>query len=185
MERYSEVVGLPVICADNGKRIGVVSDIIFNPGSKKVKGFMLERKGCEISKKAVFINDVVNLGKDALVIKDCTCVSKVGSNKKRPELKNRAEVKGLKVYTKSGQDLGIVKDILFDYKTASIEGLEVSDGLLQDIVQGRNILPLFGKVEFSEETVLVDREAIEEMTPTGGGLKNLLMKDEGQKDGKE
>lgn len=178
MEKYSEVVGLPVICADNGKKIGTVSDIIFCPGTREVRGFLLERKGCEISRKLVLLKDVINLGHDALIINDCSCVSKVKSKKDRSEVKNKAEVRGLRIYTRSGNDLGVVKDILFDYKTGTMEGFEISDGLLQDIVQGRNILPLFGKVEFSEDSVLVDREAIEEMTTTGGGLKNLLTKEE-------
>ena len=52
--------------------------------------------------------------------------------------------------------------------------MEVSDGLLQDIITGRNILPLFGKVEFGEENILVDKEAVEEMLSNGGGLKKKL-----------
>jgi len=40
---------------------------------------------------------------------------------------------------------------LFDLKHGKIDGIEVSDGLLQDIVKGRSVLPLIGKVEFGEE----------------------------------
>lgn len=174
MERYSEIVGLPVICADNGKKVGIIHDVIFCPKTREVRGFLLERKGCEISKKVVRLKDVVNLGRDALIINDCSCISKVLSRKGSPELMDKAEVRGLRIYTRSGEDLGVVKDVLFDYKTGTIEGFEISDGLLHDLVQGRNILPLFGKVEFSEESILVDKEAIEEMSNTGGGLKKFF-----------
>lgn len=177
MERYSEVVGLPVICIEDGKRIGIVCDIIFCPKKKEVKALLLERKGCEISMKAILLRDIASLGKDAVIVKDCTRVTKMRKLKDEELFIDKGEVKGLRIFTKSGHDLGVVKDVLFDYKTGSIEGLEISDGLLQDIVQGRNILPLFGKVEFSEESILVDREAVEEMTTTGGGLKNILGKE--------
>jgi len=60
---------------------------------------------------------------------------------------------------------------LFDLKHGKIDGIEVSDGLLQDIVKGRSVLPLIGKVEFGEENILVDNEAVEEMMETGGGIK--------------
>ncbi|MCR4435406.1 MAG: PRC-barrel domain-containing protein [Clostridiales bacterium] len=168
MEKYSEVVGLPVICAETGKTAGTVKDVVFCPKSKEVKAFLLERKGFEIKNKAILLEDVLSLGRDALVVSDfkkAVYLDKIGE---------KGEVIGLKVYSRSGDDLGVVKDILFDYRTGTIEGVELSDGLLQDIVQGRKILPLFGKVEFSEENILVDGEASEEMDSTGGGLKNLL-----------
>lgn len=175
MERYSEVVGLPVICVEDGKRIGIIKDIIFCPKDKKVLAFLLERKGCQILKKIILSKDILNLGKDAMIVNDCTCVKEFRKTKNDVDFHDRGTIKGLKVYTKSGEDYGVVQDVLFDSKTGMIEGIELSDGLLQDIVQGRNVLPLFGKVEFSEESVLVDREAVEEMMGTGGGLRKKLL----------
>jgi uncharacterized protein YrrD len=174
MERYSEVVGLPVICIDTGRKLGIVSDVIFCPKRKEVKGFEVERKGCEIRKKIILLNEVANVGSDAVVVKDYSCIKRMRNLNSNEELKDYGVVNGLHIYSKNGEDLGVVKDILFDCSTGSIEGLEISDGLLQDIYKGRNILPLFGKVEFSNESILVDREAVEEMSPTGGGLKKLL-----------
>lgn len=174
MNRYREVIGLPVICVDNGKKLGIISDVIFCPKRKEVKGFELERKGCEIRRKVILLRDVLSVGKDAVVVNDCSCISRMSKRGKNEELKDNGEVNGLRIFSRDGDDLGVVKDILFDCNTGSIEGLEISDGLIQDIVQGRNIIPLFGKVEFCDESILVDREAVEEMNPTGGGLKKLL-----------
>ncbi len=175
MERYSEVVGLPVICVDNGRKIGVISDVIFCPKSKEVKALLLERKGCQIRKKAIVLKDILSLGKDAVIVNDCSCARDFKRLEEAECLKEKGSINGLRIYSKSGEDLGIVKDVLFDYRSGTIEGVEVSDSLFYDIMQGRQILPLFGKVEFSEESILVDREAVEEMTNTGGGLKKKLM----------
>ena len=175
MERYSEVIGLPVICIRDGKKIGVIKDVIFCPKLQEVKGFLLERRGCQISKRVVLLKDVIDLGTDALVIDDHTCLKEFRKLKSTSELKDSGNVSGLRVYSRAGRDIGIVKDVLFDHKTGMIEGVEVSDGLIQDLVQGRNIVPLLGRVEFSEENILVDKEAVEEMMSTGGGLKKILM----------
>ncbi|MCX8129136.1 MAG: PRC-barrel domain-containing protein [Clostridia bacterium] len=176
MERYSEAIGLPVICIENGKRLGIVKDVVFCPKTREVKGFLLESKGYEIRKKIVLMSDVLNMGRDAVVVGEADCIKNMKKLEGTGVLKDKGEIRGLKVYTRTGRDLGIVKDVLFDHKTGLVEGIEVSDGLLQDIVLGRNILPLFGKVEFGEENIIVDREAAEEMTGTGGGLKNYLEK---------
>ena len=174
LEKYSEVIGMPVITIQNGKKIGIIKDIIFSPKTREVKAFVLEKKGYEFLQKAVLLKDVVNLGKDALVVNDHSSVKTLRKAEAAGELKDKGSLKGLKVYTRSGNDLGIIEDILFDFSTGIVEGVEVSDGILQDIVKGRNILPLFGKIEFGEENILVDKEAIDEIETTGGGIKKFL-----------
>lgn len=177
MERYSEVVGLPVICIGNGKKIGIVKDILLNQELRRVKAIMIETKGYSITKKAIKVEDIRKLGKDAVIVDDRTCVKNLKNVDFGHPLKSIGKdvLDVLRIYTKNGEDLGIVKDILIDFGTAHVEGMEISDGIFHDIVQGRKILPLFGKVEFSEENILVDKEAIEEMTHTGGGLKNKIL----------
>jgi len=177
--KYSDVVGLPVICIENGKKIGLVSEIIFCPKFKEVRAIVLDRKGCQIRKKALLLEDVVNIGSDAVVVNDCSCTKTLRELETSNKLREKGNLIGLRIYSKSGKDLGTVKDVLFDFSTRSVEGLEVSDSLLQDIMQGRNILPLFGNVEFGEDNVLVDREAVEEMQSTGGGIKKILLSDKG------
>ena len=174
MERYSEVLGLPVISAEDGKKVGVVKNIIFCPKRKKLLAFLLECKSYELSKKVVLPEDIINLGKDAVIIKDLNSVQALRKAKNTDEFTEKGEVIGLRVYSKAGDDMGVVKDVIFDYKSWTIDGVEISDGLIQDIVKGRSVLPLLGKVEFGESIILVDKEAVEEMTETGGGFKNII-----------
>lgn len=175
MERYSEVVGLPVICVDTGKKAGVVKDMVFCPDTREVKALLLEHKGVEINGRIIFLKDIANISRDAVVINDASCIARYGKAEDSGQLQGKREIRGLKVYSKSGNELGIVKDVLFDQNTGIIEGVELSDGLLQDIVQGRNILPLLGKVEFGSENILVESEAVEEMTNTGGGIRKKFL----------
>lgn len=173
--RCSEVTGLPVICIENGKRIGIVKDVIFSPSHRKVSAFLLEGSGYKPYKKVVMLEDVMSLGKDAVMINSYSRKKIVKKGINEGKLNDKGEIRGLKIYSKSGEELGEVKDVLFDYQTGLVEGVEVSDGLFQDIIQGRKILPLFGKVEFSDESMLVDREAVDEMMNTGGGIKKKLL----------
>ncbi|HOM02547.1 MAG TPA: PRC-barrel domain-containing protein [Acetivibrio sp.] len=174
MNRYSEVLGLPVICAADGKKLGIVKDIIFCPKEKSVVAFLLERRGYSMRRKVVFASDVLSLGRDALIVNDVDDVKDIKKVQHRPEFKDKWDILGLPIYTKTGEDLGVAKDVLFDLEHGKIDGIEVSDGLLQDIVKGRSVLPLIGKFEFGEENILVDSEAVEEMMETGGGIKNLI-----------
>ena len=174
MQKYSEVLGLPVICLENGKKVGNVKNIIFCPKKKKLLAFLLECKSFEFSKKIILTEDIINIGKDAVIINEESDLKDLRKIKNIQDFTEKGEVIGLRVISKKGEDVGIVKDVIFDYENNCIEGVEISDGLIQDIVKGRSVLPLIGKVEFGEEIILVDDDAVEEIMETGGGLRNII-----------
>lgn len=176
LHKYSEVLNLPILCADSGKKAGVVKDIIFSVDNKEVKALLLEHKGLSLNKKVVFIGELLSLGDDAAIVNSSNCVSDMDRTAYSEAFRDEGSLLGLKVYSKAGGELGVVKDVLFDYQTGKIEGFEISDGLFQDVMSGRKLLPLFGKVELGREFAVVGREAVEEMEDTGGGIRNKLLK---------
>lgn len=176
LQRYSEVLNLPVICADSGKKAGVVKDILFHLDSRTVKALLLEHSGISLNKRVVFVSELLSLGREAAIVNSGSRVSDMSRAEYTEAFRDEGALLGLRVYSKDGGELGVVRDVIFDYKTGKIEGFEISDGLIRDVMQGRRLLPLFGKVELGEEYAVVDREAVEEMQDTGGGLKNRLMK---------
>lgn len=181
MKKYREVIGMPVLSAQEGKKLGNIKDIIFSVKEKQVKAFVLEKKAYKMASKGFLFEDVKEFGEDAVIVKDYSNIvllNKLGPSKSKYKGRpaNKDEICGRKVYTKTGRELGIVEDILFDTATGRVEGVEISDGIFEDVMQGRNILPLFGNVEFSEENIMVSREAVEEMVSTGGGIIKRLSK---------
>lgn len=174
LRKYSDVLGLPVISAKDGMKIGTLKDVVFCKDNKGILGFVLEKNSHALKGTVVLLNDVLSLGNDALIIDNPNCLLEYRKFKKTCEIQDKIQLRGLKIYTHSGEDIGIVKDILFDYKTGKVEGVQVSDGFVQDLIMGRNILPFFGKVEIGNGNILVENEAVEEMMNTGGGLRSRL-----------
>ena len=181
MQKYSEVIGLPVICADSGKKAGVVKDILFYPRQREIGAIIIEKKSTEIKRRAVLPEDILDIGKGAVIIRESLSIRCLKRQEYTERFGKCGNIQGLRIYTRSGEELGTVKDVLFDYRTGIVEGVEVSDGLFQDIYQGRRMLPLFGKVEFAEDNILVDREAIEEMVSNGGGIKARILGNNNEK----
>ncbi len=175
LHKYSEVLNLPVICADDGMKAGVVKDILFSLQDKEVKAFLLDHSGLSTDKRVVLPDELLSLGGDAVTIKSSKCVSKIDRTTYSSSFPDEGRLIGIKVFSKDGEELGIVKDVIFDIRSRKIEGFVISDGILQDILEGRKLLPLFGKVEFGEELVVVDSEAVDEIEITGGGIRNRLL----------
>jgi len=174
LHRYSEVLNLPVICADGGMNAGAVKDILFSLQDREIKAFLL-RSGLSTDKKVLLPDDVLSLGSDALVIKSPESIKRIGRAEYSGSFPDEGRLIGAKVFSKEGEELGTVKDVVFDIRSKKIEGFILTDGILQDLLEGRKILPLFGKVEFGEELVVVDNEAVDEMETSGGGIKNRLL----------
>ena len=174
LKKYSKVVGLPVISARDGLKIGTLKDIIFNKDNKGILAFLMEKGIYAVKGNVILLNSILSLGNDALIVDNPVNLIEYRRFKKLYHIHDRTNLRGLKIFTQTGEDLGIVQDVLFDYKTGKIEGVQVSDGLVQDIIMGRNILPFFGKIEIGTGNILVQNEAVEEMISTGGGLKSRL-----------
>lgn len=174
LQRYSEVLNLPVICADSGKKAGVIRDILFSAEERQVKALLLEREGISVKKRVVFLSELISLGGDAAIVNSDGCVSEMDRASFRNSFKDEGSLIGLRVFSKAGGEVGVVRDVIFDWRTGRIEGFEISDGLLQDVMHGRMLLPLFGKVELGKEFAVVEQEAVDEMEGTGGGIKGRL-----------
>ncbi len=176
LHRYSEVLNLPVICADSGKKAGAVKDILFSRNSREVKALLLEHKGLTLNKRVVFISELLGLGGGAAVVNGAGCIAELDREAFAKAFSDAGSLLGIRVFSKSGGEIGVIRDVMFDIRTGKIESFEISDGLFQDIMQGWKQLPLFGKVELGEEFAIVDSEAVNEMEETGGGIKNKLLK---------
>lgn len=172
--RYSGILGLPVICARDGIKIGTLKDVAFNKDNKGIAAFMLEKGSHNVKGNVILLRDVLSLGNDALIIDSPDCLLDSWKFRKSFEIQDKVQLRGFKIYTQEGNDIGIVQDVFFDYRTGKIEAVQVSDGLFQDLLNGRNILPFFGRVKIGRDNILVDNEAVEEMSSTGGGLISRL-----------
>jgi uncharacterized protein YrrD len=175
MYRYSKIIGLPVVCIENGETIGNIEDLIVDAGRLLVVGFLLEKRGYERSRKVIPLRSTAKIGEDSLQIGSSSCVKDM---KPQKETFLNERLKGLSVLSKNGENLGKVHDIIFDGKSAVIEGVEISGGLIEDVLKGRNILHIDTSVEFAGENMIVDRKAADTMRSTGGGIKRKFLQGE-------
>ncbi len=173
-ENLNELLNRPLICADKGSKQGTIKDVILTPDKREAVGLILTGRGFDRKVRAVFMRDVLKIGRDAVIVDNPGCIRILGKSAfSGAGLYTTARnLLGRKVFSKEGDDLGTVDDVLINWDTRRIESFEMSDGLFQDMMMGKKQLPLIGLVEFGEENVLVEKEAREEMENSGGGIKN-------------
>lgn len=161
MATASEVIGLSVSIREGGHEVGKVKDVVVDGQGRQVLGFVVS-EGLFRSTKVAPWSGVQSIGPDSVIIGASSDVVKADE---APDIKNVLDqdlkIRGVKVQTTGGKDLGVVNDLEFDEQTGAVLGYELSGGLFSDAFGGRSYLPTPASIELGKDLAFVGPEAEE------------------------
>lgn len=133
MRRMRDLIKIPVMRSDSGKRLGWVKDILFDEKDNKVTGILIEKDSIlKPQQHRVTREDVASFGKESVSINKLT--------KKKLSGTCWSEKVGSKVYSGDGEIKGTVGDVFVDNLVKVVVGYEISDGLFADLFNGREAI---------------------------------------------
>lgn len=175
IKRGSDIIGLPVICLNEGCKNTEVKDIIYCNNALKVIALVVDKGGYFHDSRMIVFEDIKNIGEDAITIHDPNRIQTYEAiSQYYYELHSREKILGVEVVTDNGNDVGIVQDIIIETLTGKILGLSLAEGLFDDLVAGRPILPLQGHIDLSKDTIIITQGLNHAILHNTGGLKKLL-----------
>ncbi|MCR4442041.1 MAG: PRC-barrel domain-containing protein [Peptococcaceae bacterium] len=148
MRKGREFRNKPVIDVSSGKLLGYV--VGFKPGEdRRLEGLFL----ISPRREPFYLpfQSVSSVGRDSVMVK-------IRPGDLTMEAGQEWEgqfYRGLAVVTLSGENLGIIEDIVLGEEQGMIAGFEVSDGLLKDLVAGRRIIPAENVLKFGDDAVII------------------------------
>lgn len=151
------MIGLAVFDVEEGIEIGKVCDFILD-AQLTITGFELERKALFSSMvKVIDWSDIVAYGEDAVMIRNQQAVRKTkADNIQFTYSLGKNKLKDLPVITEDGLMLGKISDVYIDKEVGNtIVGLEISDGFVTDIIEGRKWLPYTADMVVGENAIVV------------------------------
>lgn len=155
--KLQEMIGLAVFDVEDGKQVGKIQDFIVND-DWEIEGIELENKGLFTNHvKIVQWQDIVAYGEDAVMIRNQQAVRKTGADDiKYTYLLGRSKLKEMSVLTEEGLLLGRVSDVYFDQELGNtIIGIEITDGFVSDLIEGRKWLPCTSNMSIGESAIMV------------------------------
>lgn len=155
--KLQEMIGLAVFDVEDGKQVGKIQDFIVND-DWKIEGIELENKGLFTSHvKIVQWQDIVAYGEDAVMIRNQQAVRKTGADDiKHTYLLGQSKLREMSVLTEEGLLLGRVSDVYFDQELGNtIIGIEITDGFVSDLIEGRKWLPCTSDMSIGESAIMV------------------------------
>jgi len=169
---YNKILGFPLLLIDEGRKSGIINEMVFDIENGIVQGLI----NIGIGRKQNFIKlSDIKLLEDKAVIQDSGSMKAWDKRKKD----NKRFIFGKELITKkvfdyNGNDLGYVCDLFMDFDTGYLEAFQLTDGIIEDIIEGRKIIPVFGKIVLKEEGLFVAKESIEEFVDVKKGIKQIF-----------
>lgn len=152
--RRMEVIGLPVL-TDAGERLGDVEDVLVNRTGRRVMGLLLAGGGRFSGHHVYPFEEVRAVGDGAVVVDRPGAVLHTRQvNRLRRLLARHADLVGKRLISRSGHDLGVIADLIFDPETGAVLGYEVSGGFLRDVTEGKGFMPVSAGLTIGKDAVI-------------------------------
>lgn len=175
MRKGNEVIGKPVVSYSTGRRVDTIKDLIFDQNSNRLLGFLMSEGGWFSSPRILLLKDVLAIGVDAVII---SSRDNVFEAKQVPEIAKILEynnvLKGTRILTTDGRNLGTMVDLYFDNDTGIVEGYEVSGGMFADAYSGRSFVPTPKTLKIGKDVAFVPVETALLMEEQVGGIKAAM-----------
>lgn len=174
MAKASEVIGRPVMVREGGKEVGKIKDLVVDPSGRQVLGFVVA-EGLLSGTKVASWAALQAIGPDSVVLNAAGSIVKAAQ---APDIKSVLDkgtsIRGLKLQTTAGKELGKVEDFEFDSQTGAVQGYELSGGLFSDALGGRSFLPTPMTLELGKDVAFVGPEAEATVQQSSGGIRGAF-----------
>ena len=155
MLKLGDLLGLPVLEVETGAQIGEVREAVLDNTLTSVKSIMVTGGNNGGGSQQILFRDLLNIGRDAITIRNGSVMFSAdlpGCEEVTTQLR---ELLQKEIFTETGRNLGVLVDIIFDVTSGKVQGYEVSDGIITDLIRGRLLMPLPEAQVVGEDKVIV------------------------------
>lgn len=141
MRRAKTLLSLPVISLSDGRIVGHVRDVIFDPPAGRIAGLLLKEASLLSDAWVVPLDRIRSLGRDAVTVPDRSAVQ--FSLRVRPVrrlLNSGVRLTGLHMLTEGGRDLGTIDEV-FIGPDGEVVGYELNPGVVEETMRGKRLVP--------------------------------------------
>lgn len=162
MHKTKKILGTMAVYPESARCLGRVRDLVVDLDGKRIPGAILPGKTWLHPPVWLDFSHIRGLGPDALTVEeDAVPVSTKEIRDFQTQLKNSVRnLWGLSVISCRGTLVGYVEDLAVNIPGGYIVGIELSRGVLGDVLQGRGFLPAEEIVSMSRECIIVEGQQL-------------------------
>lgn len=175
MRQDSDVLGKTILPTTPVKHWSQCATWIFDHETNQVLGFLVAEAGWFKSARILPLSSIKAIGPSGIITADKSAVVPARTmTRVKVLLKENNVLRGTKIMTTDGRNLGTMVDVFFDEMTGVVEGYEVSGGLFADAYSGRSFVPALQTLTIGEDVAFVVPETADLMEEQVGGVLGAL-----------
>ncbi|RKD34618.1 PRC-barrel domain-containing protein [Thermohalobacter berrensis] len=175
MIKGSHIDNLPIFDKINGNKIALAKGKIFSKESNELLAILVSEKSYFKDAKIIRFENINKIGRDFIYVENSNVIENA---KDYPEIMEAIDendnVIGEEVLTEDGESLGIVLDVVIDELSGEVKGFILTDGLIEDIVNGRNIIPYADNIKLGENSIVIEGKITDNIVKNKEDYNNLL-----------
>jgi uncharacterized protein YrrD len=156
MKKSRQLIGMNVVDAISGKICGRVKDVAYVLNKREILGFIIDCGRWMKAEKILLRKSILHIGSEKVMARDMNEIECIDKHKDLLEvLEEKKRIQSLEVISNTGKGIGYIEDIIIDEKTCNIRGYVLTDGIIEDIIKGKTIIPFNDEIIFGEDTIIL------------------------------
>lgn len=168
MKKGRDIIGMPVLNSKDGVRLGSISAVLYS-----VNGPIWLIVETLEGKEMAMSLDQAEMHDDSMVLTDTSQLQSLKAISTN-SLHRLPDDRPLPVVLEGGRHIGRISDILLDMREKRMKAVELSMSLVDDIIQGRNVLMLTGHEISDSEGMKIPEWEYNNICEGGRGLRKFL-----------
>lgn len=155
MIRYKELLTLKVINKRDSECLGKVSGVLYSDDYKSITHIIIRNNNLIKNKAKILYKDLsfYDDSENLILKKD----KKIEYELER-DIKNEFKYISKEIKFKNGESIGYIIDIIINIENGFVEGFIITEGIIEDLIKGRNYLPLFKKTIIEEDCIYITKD---------------------------
>lgn len=155
MRRGRQYIGLPISDYRSKELLAIISDLVFDPTGRIVGFLIAPKKGVFRKERIISIDAFLSVTPEgALVDGHEALENELPKDAGWYLLAKNKGLCGKRIVTEDGGIVGMVGDVIVAEERGTVKGFEVSDGIVMDFLDGREVISAEGATIGEDDIVI-------------------------------
>lgn len=164
-----KITGLPVTTREEGCTLGFVRELLYDESGQQVMAILLEESTWLKGARLILWESLLKMNKQGITVSGKEVLLDCSEKDSLNDLcKSRTGLCGTSLLSTTGEEMGTVEDILLEPGTGCVVGCELSQGITEDLLEGRKEIVLPTALNQVEGKLMVSDKEIKIIQPDIG-----------------
>ncbi|NLY67450.1 MAG: hypothetical protein GX069_07805 [Tissierellia bacterium] len=154
MIRYKQLITLKVMDKYLKNPIGRIKDVLYSSDYRRID-YIVINNGYLLKNKVIIDYKSLSFQENNKIIYNNTDIFNFKMDKYVENTNEGYKLIDKEIRNEYGECIGFVKDVVIDKDEGKVEGFIITEGIIEDLLKGRNYIPLLDTIYINEDCISI------------------------------